>query len=283
MALLMAILVLTLPWQLACANQCTRYFEMPGFALFGHVIERLSMRNAEECHRACASANGCVSINHYGATCELNSKSQFTAPQSFGTRPGSHFKVVKREQSCSNQLCSTGKECVMDGSGRTYSCKNIVTVFVKSEGPEAPGRTGQNGTAFIQAHQQELSPKKPGFNIVAIHLGNGSIHSARNFDILYGVGEDVAMESYMTSLPDNVIVLVAVQESAVQENKSPSNATINALKNVVSFANSDMPGYRQPWVLIGSKNGDIGPTSLYISTGIAGTGSVSKSLVISHN
>ena len=92
-----------------------------------------------------------------------------------------------------------------------------------------------------------LSSKTRGHNVVAVDQ-EGSVIEAKAFDTFGDISSGRNMANFITSLPDQTVVLIATQDSA---NVYVGYAA-DALKSLGATEPLN-PGYRGSWVLVGYK------------------------------
>ncbi|XP_048577077.1 lactadherin [Nematostella vectensis] len=129
-------LVLLLSWQHAIAHDCRDYiYFMPGFQLHDHVIHTKVTTDHEECRESCRKNDACFSINfkQNESQCELNSASHMTHPRRLRPEVNAFYALVKPPTNCSNEYCSTGKKCVLQGKRLRYKCEDCVDVALGME------------------------------------------------------------------------------------------------------------------------------------------------------
>lgn len=90
-----------------------------------------------------------------------------------------------------------------------------------------------------------------GHNIVTVYP-NGSIHESKGFDT-YGDKQKVAeMKAFIESLPDNLIVLIAVYDSANYNTMKKIDGVEGTLSSLGAVA-PVLPQVREAWLLVGHK------------------------------
>ena len=90
-----------------------------------------------------------------------------------------------------------------------------------------------------------------GHNIVTVYP-NGSIHASKGFDTYGSALEVIEMKAFIESLPDNLIVLIAVWDSTHPKTIQLVGGVENALSSLGAVAPL-IAQEREAWLLLGYK------------------------------
>ena len=94
-----------------------------------------------------------------------------------------------------------------------------------------------------------------GHNIVTVYPGNGSIHASESFDTFVSGPATEDMTAFINNLPENVMVLITVHDSANVGVMNTIPGAESALRSV-GAVDPVFTRVRESWLLIGYKGAD---------------------------
>ncbi|KAL9983546.1 hypothetical protein ACROYT_G005734 [Oculina patagonica] len=176
-------------------------------------------------------ADDCVSIN-------------------FGQNPCASSPCQHPDTVCQAGFTDRGYRCICVKEGQTGErCEKVVVpIYVQSFGVmDKPDGSIDYGNSIIEVNGKDYCKKSRGHNIVTVYA-NGSIHASEGFDTYESSQAVAEMKGFIDSLPDNLIVLIAVHDSTSSRIAKAESAlySLGAVPPVV-------PLFRESWLLVGYK------------------------------
>ncbi|KAL9983545.1 hypothetical protein ACROYT_G005733 [Oculina patagonica] len=229
----------------------------------GHVLKTVKTKDFDTCQLKCYWHDDCVSINFAAnGTCDLNNIDHTQKPDDLVESTDTiHFSI---ENPCASSPCQYNDTICQAGfTDRGYRClclkegfvnerceKVIIPVYIKSFPKPDNMAITPYGHSVIEVNGIDYCKKSRGHNIVTVYP-NGSIHASVGFDTMYlqGVAD---MKEFIDSLPDNLIVLIAVHDSTLPntiQQTVGAESSLDSLGAVPPVA----PSMRESWLLVGYK------------------------------
>lgn len=234
----------------------------------GHTLRTLSAGDFESCRLKCYLEDNCVSVNFESTgKCDLNGKDHTQKPNDLVDAIDNSYSSV--ENPCASSPCQHPNVlCQVGFTGRGYRCncnktgfagetceKAVLRIFVKSFGTKDRPDGAIFGDTIIEVNGINHCKKRRGHNIVTVYPGNGSIHASKSFDTHDSAQASADMTTFINSLPENIMVLIAVHDSALASVMRNTPGAESALRNV-GAVDPVFTQLRESWLLIGYKGAD---------------------------
>ncbi|XP_022780269.1 uncharacterized protein LOC111321599 [Stylophora pistillata] len=123
-----------------------------------------------------------------------------------------------------------------------------LNITVKSESSQTPDRNLPNGVAFIWVNNENYAPQSKGYNVAVFDALTGRVLTSAAFDCAESQKECDKLGTFLKDLPQDVIVLLAVQDSAVGSYTLPTSDLIGIgaqkARRVVGQTSHAVIGYK---------------------------------------
>ncbi|XP_031573912.1 uncharacterized protein LOC116307751 [Actinia tenebrosa] len=235
--------------------------------LTNHVISNHTVENNHMCRIQCYVNPNCVSY-HLGPSptpgmmvCQLNDADRYQHPQDYQEKPG-YFYGSWKQNMCQSSPCHVNATCQHGFTEKRYRCicpleltgehcekeKFVLRIKVESRGKN--NYAGSQRSAKLVVNGTDYNSYGRGHNLAAFRM-NGEFISKASFDTHGKAQAGADMSTYINSLPDNSIVLVAVEDSGHNHVRDAHQA----LMSIGAKPPLEPNGLRASWCLIGHKGG----------------------------
>ncbi|KAL9957163.1 hypothetical protein ACROYT_G038767 [Oculina patagonica] len=106
---------------------------------------------------------------------------------------------------------------------------SLLNVTVRSEASNDPGRAMPNGLASISVNNKNYAPQTKGYNVAVFDALSGRFLTSGAFDCAASQAECDKLGEFLTGLPQDVIVLLAIQDSAFVSGKTLPTSELGAV------------------------------------------------------
>ncbi|XP_048588269.1 uncharacterized protein LOC5517231 isoform X4 [Nematostella vectensis] len=215
--------------------------------------------DAFECSARCMAEANCSSVNYHDGKAPMNLCEMIAdTGQQLTTKASAHARMTRIENLCERDSCSASAKCHVVYGLETPSCEcpagftgrdcelpKTMKIVVRSEGDNDPGQIGSHGIV----DGKDFSVNQRGHNVASFTMA-GSLISKTCFDTYGDPSAGAKMRDYITALPDNTLILIAIRDTG-------NSYVTDAHEALRSIGAKDplTPAFRASWWLIGHKGG----------------------------
>ncbi|EDO45243.1 predicted protein [Nematostella vectensis] len=228
-----------------------------------NIYKSVYVVDAFECSARCMAEANCSSVNYHDGKAPMNLCEMIaTTGQQLTTKASAHARMTRIENLCERDSCSARAKCHVVYGQETPSCEcpagftgrdcelpKTMKIVVRSECTDDPGKIGSHGIALMQVDGKDFSINQRGHHVASFTMA-GTLISKTCFDTYTVPSAGAEMRDYITALPVNTLILIAIRDTG---NSFVTDA--HAALRSIGAKDPLTPAFRASWWLIGHKGG----------------------------